>query len=105
MSRVSNVFPWHSIHDIDLSNQTEVDRLNTKISVFKALDAGVANSGQQKAALTLIIEDLAGTYDLSFRPGLDGARATDFAEGKRHVGSQIVRFLNRSPAVYTPKKK
>lgn len=59
---------------------------------IQALAHGVASEGQQKAALALIINRICGTYDLSFRPGADGSRATDFAEGKRHVGNQIVRL-------------
>ena len=41
-----------------------------------------------------------GFADLSFRPGSDGQRATDFAEGKRFVGLQIRKMLH--PLV-TPK--
>lgn len=61
-------------------------------AAIQALASGVANEGQQKHALRVIVERLCGTYDLSFRPGDDGRRATDFAEGKRHVGNQIVRL-------------
>jgi hypothetical protein len=62
-------------------------------AAIQALAHGVANEGQQKLALALIINKLCGTYDLSFRPGgLAGVRAADFAEGKRHVGNQIVRL-------------
>lgn len=65
---------------------------------IKALAAGVASEGQQKAALALIINRLCGTYDLSFRPGgLAGVRAADFAEGKRHVGNQLVRLTKIVP--------
>jgi hypothetical protein len=39
------------------------------IAVIKALAAGVANEGQQKAALAMIVNRICGTYDLSFRPG------------------------------------
>lgn len=59
-------------------------------AAIQALATGTANAGQQQHALKLIVERLCGTYDLSFRPGDD--RATCFAEGKRHVGSQIVRL-------------
>ncbi len=41
-----------------------------------------------------------GFADLSFRPGPDGQRATDFAEGKRFVGLQVRKMLH--PAM-TPK--
>lgn len=62
-------------------------------AAIQALAAGVASEGQQKAALALIINRLCGTYDLSFRPGgMAGVRASDFAEGKRHVGNQLVRL-------------
>jgi len=65
------------------------------IGSIKALAAGRATEGQQKHALELIIYAMAGTYDQSFRPGgLDGQRASDFAEGRRFVGLQIVKLIN-----------
>jgi hypothetical protein len=64
------------------------------IRAIKALAAGVASEGQQRIALAWIINRAAGTYDLSFRPGPDGSRLTDFAEGKRFVGLQVVRLIN-----------
>jgi hypothetical protein len=75
--------PW------DLAPTDEYD-----IRAVKALAAGVASDGQQKRALDWIIRCAAGTYDLSFRPGIDGHRATDFSEGKRFVGLQLVRLVN-----------
>lgn len=66
-----------------------------EIRAIKALAAGNANDAQQKRALDVIIHKLAGTYDQSFRPGPDGHRATDFAEGKRFVGNRIVHTLKR----------
>ncbi len=68
---------------------------------IKAVATGTANAGQQQRALKWIIESLCGTYDLSFRPGLDGDRATVFAEGKRFVGSRIVREIK----IVLPEKK
>jgi hypothetical protein len=59
-------------------------------AAIQALASGVANDGQQKHALALIINRICGTYDMSFRPGDE--HATSFAEGKRHVGNQIVRL-------------
>ena len=58
---------------------------------IKALAAGVANEGQQKRALDWIVNTLCATYDLSYRPGSD--RDTAFAEGKRHVGLQLVKLV------------
>ena len=41
-----------------------------------------------------IIQVLCATYDMSYRPGgEEGRRDTDFAEGKRSVGNQIVKLL------------
>lgn len=83
MTKKPVVMPWSSIDSM-------VDE--DDIMAIKALAAGKASEGQQKRALDLIIYKVAGTYDLSFRPGIDGERATCFAEGKRHVGTQIVRL-------------
>ena len=67
------------------------------IRAIRALAAGNANEGQQRRALDWIINTASGYYDLSFRPGLDGARATDFSEGKRFVGAQIVKLTKLIP--------
>jgi hypothetical protein len=62
-------------------------------SAIQALQRGDATQGQQQRALRWIIENACGTYDMSYRPGEEGKRDTDFAEGKRFVGSQIVKML------------
>ena len=61
------------------------------VSAIQALNRGDATPDQQKRALDFIVR-LAGTYDLSYRP--DSDRDTAFAEGKRFVGLQIVKFLH-----------
>ena len=67
---------------------------------IQALQRGDATPDQQKRALTFIVNVLAGTYDGSFRPGPDGERVTAFAEGKRHVGLQIVKLANLSLSAF-----
>lgn len=62
------------------------------VAAIKAVARGTATEDQQRRAITCIVEQLAGTYDMTFHP--DNPRATDFAEGKRSVGRQIVGFLN-----------
>jgi hypothetical protein len=63
------------------------------LAAIKALAAGNANEGQQKAALDWIVYHAAGTYDQPFRPGgVEGGRATDFACGRAFVGQQIVKM-------------
>lgn len=66
-------------------------------AAIKAVAMGNASPDQQQRALRWIIETCAGLYDISFRPGADGGRLSDFAEGKRWVGSQIVK-LTKLPA-------
>lgn len=66
--------------------------LNT-IYAIRALIEGKANEGQQKAAMDWIITQASALYDLSYRPGAnEGDRATTFHEGRRFVGSQIVKM-------------
>lgn len=60
-----------------------------------ALHAGVANEGQQKAAMKWIIKKASGIGTMSFDPENDSA--TCFAEGKRFVGQQILWVVNEDP--------
>lgn len=60
-------------------------------AAFQALARGDCSPDQQRRALKFLIENLCGTYDLSFRPD---DRATVFAEGRRFVGLQVVKLLN-----------
>lgn len=65
------------------------------VSALKALGGGKARPDQQITALNYIIEALAGTYDLSFRPDdKGGERDTAFAEGRRFVGLQLRRVIS-----------
>ena len=62
------------------------------VSAIQALVNGTASPEQQKRAVDWIIQQAAGLYEMSYRPGEDGRRDTDFAEGRRFVGSQIVKM-------------
>lgn len=59
---------------------------------IQALARGDASPDQQRRALDFIVQKLARTYDLSFRPS--GDRDTAFAEGSRWVGLQLVKLIN-----------
>jgi len=61
-------------------------------SALQALLRGDANKDQQTRALRWVIESAAGAYDMSYRPG-ESSRDTDFAEGRRFVGLQIVKLI------------
>lgn len=64
------------------------------VMAMRALAEGVATDGQQKAALDWIITKASNLYDMSFRLPEDGGEsATSFHEGRRFVGSQIVKML------------
>jgi hypothetical protein len=62
------------------------------VGAIQALHRGDASPEQARRALRFIIENLAGTYDLSYRP--DSDRDTAFAEGKRYVGLQLVKMTH-----------
>ena len=64
--------------------------------------AGKGSELHQKRVIDLLINKLAATYDLSFRPEEHGGeRATAFAEGKRFVGLQVVKLLKADPTHYS----
>jgi hypothetical protein len=75
------------------------------ISAIQAVACGEASPDQQKLAMEWIINDAAGTYQQSYRPTEEGRRDTDFAEGRRFVGMQIVKLLKLNVAVFSNKKK
>ena len=60
---------------------------------LQALARGDASPDAQKRALKWIIEKAAATYEPSYRPGEEGERDSAFAEGRRHVGLNIVKLL------------
>jgi len=60
-------------------------------AAFQALARGEASPDQQKRALRFLVENIAGYYDISFRPESD--RVSAFAEGKRFVGQQVVKLI------------
>lgn len=61
------------------------------VSAVQALNRGDASPDAQRRALKWIIERVAMTYDQSFVPGQPDV--TQFIEGKRSVGNQIVKLL------------
>lgn len=61
---------------------------------LQALQRGDATPDQQKRTLDFVIVQLCGTYEQTFYPGADGQRNSDFAQGRRTVGLEIVKLLN-----------
>lgn len=65
---------------------------NADVAALQALARGVANEGQQKRALNYIIHVLGMTYEHTYVPGSE--RDSNFAQGRRYVGLQIVKLVN-----------
>jgi hypothetical protein len=81
---------------------------NSIIAAIRAVQSGTANEGQQKTAWDWIVYQASAYHDLSYRPGgEDGRRASDFMEGRRFVGAQMLKLLQPvlTPAPPVPVKK
>lgn len=73
--------PWHPVlYTVD------------HVYAVQNLARGEANEVQQKMALEFIVNRLCGTYDSTYFP--DSHSDSDFANGKRHVGMQLVKLIN-----------
>lgn len=67
-------------------------------AALRALQDGTATPEQQQLALKWIVEKASAYYELSFRPGDErGRRETDWYEGRRFVGAQIIHELRPRP--------
>ena len=65
-------------------------------SAIQALIQGTAEPHQQRSAMNWIINQACGTYNTSFSEL--GDSATAFAEGRRFVGTNIVKLSKISTA-------
>ena len=71
------------------------------VYAVQALFTGTANDGQQKRAVKWILEEACKVKDLPWvAGGLEGQRATDFANGRKFAGHQILKMLELR---FTPK--
>lgn len=74
------------------------------IFALQALNNGQANPDQQQRVWRFIRETLCGCEIMSFWPGgEDGRRATDFAEGRRWVATQMRRLSRLKPRNINPR--
>lgn len=67
------------------------------IVALQALQRGDATPDQQKRALDWLISKASGFYELSF---CDNERDSNFSEGRRFVGKQVVNMLALNPSVF-----
>lgn len=85
--RKPNALPWA---DLDVDDED--------VRAARALFSGVASDGQQLRIRDWIINVASGYFDMSFRPGGDdGRRASDFMEGRRFVGAQLLNLSKKVP--------
>ncbi len=72
-----------------------VKYVKADVAALQAMRRGEANADQQQRAMEFILDAICDRNGMSFRPGgAEGARETDFAEGRRFVGNQIVKLTN-----------
>jgi len=69
---------------------------------IRSLIAGEADEHAQKAAMNWIINDLCGTYKMTFHR--DNQKLQDFSEGTRHVGRTLVNISNTDLGVLFPEQ-
>jgi len=69
---------------------------------FKSLEKGTATPDQQKLVLDFLIKIGCRTYDSDWFPD---ERTSCFAAGRRHVGQQIIQFLNLKVGKLKPSNK
>lgn len=62
------------------------------IRALKAMGQGEATEEQQRRVIKWIVNSACGTYKRTFDPA--GDRETAFREGRRFVGTQIMRMLS-----------
>lgn len=78
----------------------------TVVYAIKALPDGKATPDQQSALLRWLLYEVTKYYDISYRPGgKKGQRASDFADGKRFVGWNILTALNLPPEAIAAMKE
>jgi hypothetical protein len=71
-----------------------------QVRAVRAVAQGTASEREQQIAMDWIVQQAAGTYELSYRSDADGGeRETAMAEGRRFVGLQIVKLVNMSGAL------
>lgn len=68
------------------------------VVAWQALQAGKADAAQQKTVIEWL-KRASGVYEMTYFPGPDGARNSDFAQGKRFVGLQIVKMMLLNPGM------
>ena len=86
-----------------LGNIWPQDLTVNEVMAIKSLGAGVANDGQQKLALEVIVKRFCGYYEMTFHD--DNERLSAFGEGRRYVGAMIQEALIATDATKQERAK
>ncbi|AXV17271.1 hypothetical protein CYG48_05010 [Neorhizobium sp. SOG26] len=89
--------PWLPVTVIDHGQPaTHLELRKSDVAALQAVNAGIANEGQQKQAIAAILH-MAAVNDLEFLPDEHGGdRGSTFKGGMRHVGLQLRKLLTHS---------
>ena len=97
--------PWRPVVYAGGPNPTPGSVNKADIIAIKAVAAGTADEAQQKRAIEAILYRIAEVNEPTFRADdHGGARETDFACGKQHVGLQIRKLVDVPLHVLTGEK-
>jgi hypothetical protein len=94
--------PWRPV-EVNVSPVVGPGLLNKADALaIKMVAIGEATPDQQKRAIDAIVGRIACAYELSFRADdHGGTRETDFGEGKRFVGLQLLKLINTQLDILT----
>jgi hypothetical protein len=65
-----------------------------ELAALQAVAKGTATADQQMRAMRVIVERCGWAYEDTWCPGVNGERDSNFAMGRRRVGTMLVSFLN-----------
>lgn len=65
-----------------------------ELAALQAVAQGTASADQQQRAMRVIVEKIGWAYEETYCPGINGERDSNFAQGRRRVGTMLVSFLN-----------
>ncbi len=74
------------------------------IAAVQALFRGEATPHQQGLVIEWLLLNACEVYNMSYRPGNDGRRDTDFSEGKRYVGNLLLWMSKEDPTKHKKDK-
>lgn len=66
----------------------------SEVAAIQAVAKGIASADQQRRAMVVIVEKIGLCYEDTYCPGINGARDSDFMQGRRRAGTMLRSFCN-----------